>query len=53
MVIRNLKVDTTNGGIKKTKILQDGKDYEAESIPAEAGEAQQVRKRMRISWATR
>jgi hypothetical protein len=41
-VSRNLKVDLVNGGIKKARVSQGGKEYDIESISADAGEAQQV-----------
>ncbi len=41
-VCRNLKVDLVNGGIKKARVSQGGKEYDIESISADAGEAQQV-----------
>jgi hypothetical protein len=39
---RNLKVDLVNGGIKKARVSQGNKEYDIESISADAGEAQQV-----------
>ena len=51
-MFRNLKVDLVNGGIKKARVSQGGKEYDIESISAGAGEAQQVKSDVDICSVT-